>query len=169
MKVCNKCGVEKPFVDFYKHKLTSDGFRGECKACVKLHNQNYHIGNKARSNKRNTEYYWNNLEIAKKRVKEYRKRHPESNKNFSQKRRAIAKGNGTFFVSNKETKKMYESPCFYCGSTENITIDHVLPIMRGGTHGIGNLVPACRDCNFSKNKKTVMEWRIYKIRQAMLG
>lgn len=38
--------------------------------------------------------------------------------------------------------------------------DHVLPLFRGGRDSIGNLAPSCRFCNHSKNRKTLMEWRL---------
>ena len=34
MKTCNKCGVEKDYLDFYKNKTIKDGFGGACKVCV---------------------------------------------------------------------------------------------------------------------------------------
>lgn len=49
-------------------------------------------------------------------------------------------------------------PCAYCGA-EADTIDHVMPLVRGGTNYEGNLVPACRRCNSSKSGKTIIEWR----------
>ena len=40
--------------------------------------------------------------------------------------------------------------CVYCGSAlglENATLDHVIPLSRGGSHHPGNLVSACEPCN----------------------
>lgn len=51
-----------------------------------------------------------------------------------------------------------QKPCAYCGARAD-TIDHVLPLVRGGTNYEGNLVPACRRCNSSKSGKTIIEWR----------
>lgn len=51
-----------------------------------------------------------------------------------------------------------EHCCVYCGATEDLTVDHVLPISRGGTNDLSNLVTACRPCNSSKNAKTPEEW-----------
>lgn len=51
------------------------------------------------------------------------------------------------------------SVCSYCGSAPADTLDHVVPLIRGGTNYEGNLAPACRRCNSSKSGKTVMEWR----------
>lgn len=49
-------------------------------------------------------------------------------------------------------------PCFYCGGTERITVDHVVPLARGGLHHPDNLVPACLRCNSSKGAKLLHEW-----------
>lgn len=42
------------------------------------------------------------------------------------------------------------------------TIDHVIPLARGGQHCRDNLVAACRKCNSSKGQKTLSEWMEYK-------
>ncbi|OVA16408.1 HNH endonuclease [Macleaya cordata] len=47
--------------------------------------------------------------------------------------------------------------CQYCSSRESLTIDHVLPISRGGEWKWENLVTACARCNSRKGQKTVEE------------
>lgn len=50
--------------------------------------------------------------------------------------------------------------CAYCGkvcSAREATIDHVLPISRGGRSSWGNTVTACRDCNQRKADRTPHE------------
>jgi len=51
--------------------------------------------------------------------------------------------------------------CIYCGNLAT-TIDHVLPLVRGGTNHEGNLAPCCKRCNSSKSGWTVIEWRTGK-------
>lgn len=41
-------------------------------------------------------------------------------------------------------------------------VDHVVPLVRGGTNYEGNLTPACKHCNSSKGGLTVIEWRTGK-------
>jgi 5-methylcytosine-specific restriction endonuclease McrA len=48
--------------------------------------------------------------------------------------------------------------CSYCGDKGRMTIDHVLPIAYGGLDEIGNLLPACAQCNSSKNASPVESW-----------
>lgn len=59
----------------------------------------------------------------------------------------------------------FDGKCAYCGENKAEHRDHVIPISRGGTDSIGNILPACRDCNLSKCDKTIMEWRIYRQRK----
>jgi len=50
--------------------------------------------------------------------------------------------------------------CHYCKkkiSRTELTMDHVVPIARGGTSTQGNIVPACRDCNRNKKLDTPVE------------
>lgn len=51
--------------------------------------------------------------------------------------------------------------CVYCGTSERIGIDHMIPVVRGGTDNIENIVPACRSCNSRKNARTAEEFFAY--------
>lgn len=48
--------------------------------------------------------------------------------------------------------------CFYC-SGQFDTIDHIIPLMRGGDNMEKNLAPCCRSCNSSKGSKLLSEWK----------
>lgn len=54
--------------------------------------------------------------------------------------------------------------CQYCGSNNNLTIDHVLPVSRGGKWSWENLVTACNECNSKKGHKTLEEAEMKLIR-----
>ena len=54
--------------------------------------------------------------------------------------------------------------CHYCGKSvppKELTLDHVVPIARGGRSTKGNCVPACKDCNNQKKNLLPMEWDEY--------
>jgi 5-methylcytosine-specific restriction endonuclease McrA len=46
-----------------------------------------------------------------------------------------------------------EGRCFWCAEPADLTIDHVVPVSRGGRHEVSNIVGACRRCNSSKGAK----------------
>jgi 5-methylcytosine-specific restriction enzyme A len=54
--------------------------------------------------------------------------------------------------------------CHYCRrgvGRENLTMDHVVPLTRGGRSAKGNLVPACKECNNRKKYLLPVEWDEY--------
>ncbi len=54
--------------------------------------------------------------------------------------------------------------CLYCGTTEDLTLDHVLPKSRGGKTSWDNLATACKRCNSRKGDDTPDEANL-KLRQ----
>ena len=48
--------------------------------------------------------------------------------------------------------------CIYCGSTENLSVDHLIPRSRGGPESGDNAVTACKTCNSSRRDKGIYEW-----------
>jgi len=178
MKICKDCKVEKPLSDYYADKSGKDNFRSNCKTCVKAKLKvNYQ---KKRSIKLQIQRNWytNNAEKSKEYSRLWRKNNPDkvkqyhtdySNKNKekeslrfrekSSRRRLQIKNNGVYKISPKDLKRLVTQPCFHCSKTENQTLDHIIPISRGGTHSVGNLQTLCLQCNLSKATKTMMEWR----------
>ena len=121
-------------------------------------NEKYQIKNRAKNAERMRISRLNNPG----QYQDWVNRNPDkANANWN-KRRANLDAAKLYVVSKKQMKKLYDSPCFYCGSFQRIQADHVIPISRGGKHSIGNLVPACAKCNMSKHNKTIMEWRKWK-------
>jgi 5-methylcytosine-specific restriction endonuclease McrA len=54
--------------------------------------------------------------------------------------------------------------CHWCGNTfapVELTMDHIVPIVRGGTSSRGNVVPACKECNNRKKYLLPVEWEEY--------
>ncbi len=54
--------------------------------------------------------------------------------------------------------------CHYCKSPtlpKELTMDHIVPVSRGGRSTKGNVVPACKECNNKKKQLLPMEWDEY--------
>lgn len=45
--------------------------------------------------------------------------------------------------------------CVYCGATERLSIDHIIPVTACGSDDPENLVCACRSCNASKGNVVI--------------
>ena len=61
-------------------------------------------------------------------------------------------------------RRLAKGVCHYCGRrtpAAELTMDHIVPIARGGKSTKGNLVPACKDCNNKKKQMLPMEWQEY--------
>ncbi len=59
--------------------------------------------------------------------------------------------------SRKNVHIRDQHTCQYCGSTHNLTLDHVMPTSRGGPSSWENVVTACSPCNSKKGNKTPSE------------
>jgi 5-methylcytosine-specific restriction endonuclease McrA len=56
--------------------------------------------------------------------------------------------------------KVLQGLCHYCGKKINpqeITMDHIVPLCRGGRSTKGNVVACCKDCNNDKKYLTPAE------------
>lgn len=60
-------------------------------------------------------------------------------------------------LSRQNLFKRDGNSCQYCGSTKDLTLDHVLPKSKGGQSTWTNLTTACKRCNSIKGDKTPEE------------
>lgn len=176
MKFCPKCGNNKPLSEFYKNRARKDGVDTYCKDCEKARNKEPKRAEQNR--KANRVYITKNPELQKARQadwysrnksehaaygREYRERTIEQSRareaNIAQRRRARRRENGVLSVSSKDILALLSQPCLACGTCESITIEHLVPLARGGRHSIGNLAPLCQSCNSSKGSMLWVEWK----------
>lgn len=69
--------------------------------------------------------------------------------------------NGVQALTQKEwemCQAYFDYSCCYCGSTKEITKDHLQPLKANGKMSVVNIVPACRSCNSSKKDRQWQEW-----------
>jgi 5-methylcytosine-specific restriction enzyme A len=61
-------------------------------------------------------------------------------------------------------QKTSTGTCWYCGQKvgyHNLSMDHVIPLSRGGRSTKDNLVPSCKECNNKKKSLLPVEWDEY--------
>ena len=66
-------------------------------------------------------------------------------------------------------RKCDKGLCHYCGRSfppKELTMDHIVPIARGGNTTKGNVVPCCKECNNQKKQLLPMELQAYLSHQA---
>lgn len=82
-------------------------------------------------------------------------------------REAQAGGKGLTVEQFEALWEQQHGRCFYCNkpmkvvggfnAPDQVTLDHILPLSRGGRHELNNIVLCCRHCNTSKGAKTPQE------------
>lgn len=80
-----------------------------------------------------------------------------------QKQRMLVSGNsiceqGLPAKEWKAVLELFNYECAYCGKTEGLEQEHIIPVIKGGKYEVGNIIPACRHCNASKNDRDFEEW-----------
>jgi 5-methylcytosine-specific restriction endonuclease McrA len=181
--VCCRCGQSKPREEFYSRgDAKNKGVSYYCKSCDALKNKAWHANNREKINvrkrhhyqqnktaivKRQAQYRQENNEYWKMRSKQWAAENKEKRREGYNRRRARKLGNGTFVISAKDLKKLNNSPCYICGGRSE-HIDHIVPLSRGGSHGIGNLAACCAKDNIRKSNLFLAEYlhnRIPLLRQ----
>lgn len=73
----------------------------------------------------------------------------------------------------REDLKVDQDECVYCGSSKDLSNDHIVPKRECHFAEIHNIVKACKTCNSSKNDKDLIEWwgieRRYEISRLAMG
>lgn len=194
-KQCTKCGDKLPLHRFTKHKLGWMGLRSECRICGRKATSEYRKNNwlkcraklyqwreknqerwkemKRRSARRHPETEARNRKLhaekARAKTREWQKKYPERVLLQCNKRRAIKVGAvGLYTIDGWLQKLAYHGGrCYYCKLIpRKVVMEHRIPLSRGGTNWLANLVPSCTSCNCSKHNKTEKEYREWLCRIA---
>jgi 5-methylcytosine-specific restriction endonuclease McrA len=183
-KACRKCERWQPLEMFDKNAGMRDGRINMCKECTKAYRasrgskayeqaKQWRIDNPERFRTSRQEAYRrkhplkpkriNQLltaeqrEQRRERVREWNRRHPEKRRAVMQAYRARRK-QSSGVVTSAEWKALceyYDNQCLCCGSSGSLTMDHVIPLSKGGLHILDNVQPLCGECNSRKKDRTV--------------
>jgi 5-methylcytosine-specific restriction protein A len=64
-------------------------------------------------------------------------------------------------------QKISRGECYYCGAKvrpDELTMDHIIPLSRGGLSEKINIVPSCKECNNQKRYLLPSEWEEYLVK-----
>src|SRR5262249_52784439 len=143
------------------------------------YDKQYRLNNKDRLKQQGLIYYRSNKEYINHRMRLYyashKEAHHERQRNYNQtvhgrmirrashqKRKALKRGaNGTYTAYQLQQQKFRQkNKCYYCKIKlgKEFHADHIVPLSRGGSNDISNIVIACPTCNLSKKDKLPHEW-----------
>jgi 5-methylcytosine-specific restriction endonuclease McrA len=181
--VCKECQIEYGKENSEKKKEYNKEYRRKKAEKIKEYQKQYreknaeqiienrkkhYVENKEAILEKHREYKKINAEKIKERNKKYQKKYhknnPEKSFNKTARRRAKIGDQG---ITKEEWLSVMNSTgwkCFYCDCSliekKVRTVDHIIPLSRGGKHCVDNLVPCCRKCNSSKHNKLFTEWDV---------
>ena len=160
MKICPKCKEEKATSEFSRNIRRSDGLQFACKACTSKAVSASQRKYKDRVNATNRLWKKKHHSIVQERNAAYRKDNPRiAIWNHNRKSARIAGGSKFTLDEWNALMESYNGCCAYCGTDKKkMTVDHVVPLSRGGSNAIDNIAPACGTCNSSKGTKLLSEW-----------
>jgi len=164
VKICNRCKTTKPFSKFSKNSREKDHLCRECKDCAKVRAKLRYQKQGQKMRQQMADLRKNNydkrIEIERKsRTKRKNAQRPLKNSRQQIRNRLLS--NKQYVLTSKELNNLYKKPCYSCGTNQNLSIDHIIPLSKGGNHSIGNLMTLCRSCNASKGNKLLVEWKKY--------
>jgi 5-methylcytosine-specific restriction endonuclease McrA len=151
---------------------------GYCTACDRLHTATYSKENSEAAVKRTKawqqnnrdrwlqvtqEWRTNNIEKVREQAREWRKSNPESAYALSHRSRLKRKYliGDSAKIDKHAVASAFEAcnhRCVYCGLGSRLSLDHFVPLAKGGKHCLSNLVIACVYCNSSKSDSSPFDW-----------
>lgn len=163
-----KLEYQKQYAECHKEEKAAYGkkWREDNKEKKKEMDATYYKENREQVRKRASEYTAAHTEENRARAARWYKKNPERGKANAKvakhKRRArLTKVGGSF--TKADIRNLYATQgakCYYCSVSieEEYHIDHMTPIIRGGSNDISNLCLTDPDCNMRKHTKTAEEF-----------
>ena len=137
------------------------------------HNQEvkrrYYQSNKKRAQEWGKKYYQENKEYIKERIEKWRQGNREMVRATASHRRSLKRGaKGSHTGEERELLfKLSNYKCLSCGTKENLEIDHIRPLSKGGRDDIINLQVLCKSCNCVKHNSNSTDYRSAGFKQSI--
>lgn len=106
-------------------------------------------------------YYYQHRDAIKIKARNYRKRNRPLLNDINRLNRGLRANQHSVKIKSSQLKAHYArfgEGCAYCRAKLPPTLDHFLPLSKGGVHCLGNIVPACVTCNRRKQAQDPFEW-----------
>ncbi len=101
-------------------------------------------------------YYEAHAEQLREYARKRRKTHPEE-KRLSQRKRRVRLRGSEISLTTKDVEAILVKGCLFCGTHENPTLAHDIPVSKGGPTNIQNCFCLCASCNSRMHTKTLRE------------
>lgn len=156
MKKCSRCGVEKGVEEFGRDSSREDGRYPYCHPCKTSYMHAYKAQPEVRARIRATNRARKHHRLA------HEPGYRERRKAYERMRKLRMRHNGPMESVALDELLLRDGPgCALCGLAlgEDITLEHKVPLSRGGTHTRSNLALAHHLCNSQKGRMTLDEWQ----------
>lgn len=158
-KMCRNCKVTKDISEFHPCRRNLDGLQSWCRECLNESKRRYAQANRDEVRRQCNAWRARNLDKARARESEYRTS-PRGRivaRATQQRRRArFTDTPADQMLTSKQwalVVKQSKGRCYWCGCKCKPTMDHVIPISKGGLHVAANIVVSCFACNRKKSNK----------------
>jgi len=183
-KICARCKEVKSFSEFARHKKSQDGYHYYCVECRKIIEKEYYYSDleKSRESARNRRKRWlqnpTNLEKVRRLALDAYHKNPSFSNQKRKMWRKTPKGRRKLLLQlqrrrNKEQniintledwhiillRNLQGNKCAKCKNIFNenrpYSLDHIVPMSKGGGLELNNVQLLCKPCNSSKGVKTI--------------
>ena len=136
-------------------------YREKNKEKIKEDKRRYYQENKGRLYEKARKWKEDNPERHREAAAAWSKSHPEKVNAVTQRYRARKRNAEGSYTADEWLKlcNYYGDICLCCGETKKLTVDHVVPISKGGSNHIENIQPLCGSCNSSKGNWHSTDYR----------
>lgn len=154
----NKEKILKRTIEYQKnHPLVREKARAKWKA---VHREEYLEQTKARSRR----WRETNRDKDREASREWRLNNPDAYRIIQNRAKARRVGSVGEFTETQwqQLKDAFGYRCPRCGRSEpdiTLSIDHIIPLARGGCNDISNIQPLCRACNAAKGARVIIDYR----------
>ena len=149
-KRCSKCADVKAIEEFNVSRMMQDGHNALCRTCQLFLSKP--------KNRKERFAFYNKRRIEKTREynRKYHAKNPWKVLEAGRRHRAHKYGaDGSFTETQFQVLcDHYNNICLCCGEPKELTRDHVVPLVKGGSNDISNIQPLCKSCNSSKGVKS---------------